>query len=289
MNPAAEWWPAPAKLNLFLHVIGRRADGYHELQTIFRILDYCDYLGFQVREDGVVRRLGNPELPPRDLSVRAAELLREQSGCRLGVDIVIDKRIPAGAGLGGGSSDAATTLRVLNRLWGTGFADAELSALGATLGADVPVFLGGGTAWAEGIGERLTPCDLEPAWYCVVVPPVVVATAAVFADPELTRDSPVIKIRDFLAGRSRNDLEPVTCRRFPAVAGALEALRGYGDARMTGSGAAVFVEVADRNEGLRILDSLPAGLTGFVAHSIEEPPGPVSETGAARPRPTSGV
>ncbi len=265
-------WPAPAKINLFLHVNGRRDDGYHELQTLYQFLDVGDRLRFAVRDDGVIRRTTNPELPAEDLAVRAARALAQASGCRLGVDIAIDKVIPAGAGLGGGSSDAATTLLALDRLWGTGLGTDALRRIAAGLGADVPVFVFGHAAWAEGIGERLAAAHPPERWYCVVTPPVHVGTATVFGDAQLTRNTPVITIRDFLAGRTRNDLEAVVRRRFPAVGEALDWLSSHAPARMTGSGAAVFAEVADRSAGERILARLPRPGRGFVARGINVHP-----------------
>ena len=262
-------WPAPAKLNLFLHVVGRRDDGYHELQTIFRLLDYGDVLRFRIRSDGLIQRQpGNDGLPVEDLSVRAAQHLQKAAGTKSGVDIHLIKRIPQGSGLGGGSSDAATTLHALNQLWQLGFDMQALNQLGAALGADVPVFIRGRSAFAEGIGEQLAPIDLPPCWYSVVVPPVSVSTARIFADPELTRDTPRRTIPRLLAGAVQNDLEPVTCRHYPVVAECLDWLRSFGEARMTGSGSAMFVEVPNRESGLDILTQAPSGCSGFVARGI---------------------
>jgi 4-diphosphocytidyl-2-C-methyl-D-erythritol kinase len=267
-------WPAPAKLNLFLHVTGRRADGYHLLQTVFRFLDFGDELGFELTREGQIRRAaplaGVPE--DKDLTVRAARLLKERSGSSRGAVIHLTKRLPLGGGLGGGSSDAATTLIALNRLWGTNLPVDELAGLGLELGADVPVFVRGSSAWAEGVGEALTPIELPPAWYVVLVPPVSVSTAEVFADPKLTRHTPPITIRDFLAGRGRNDLEPVVCRRHPEVARALEWLRRYGDARMTGSGGCVFLAVPDEAAGREILAKVSPPVSGFVARGLGRHP-----------------
>ncbi len=266
------WWPAPAKINLFLHVTGRRSDGYHTLQTLFQFLDYSDQLSFAVRRDGLIRRLSNPELPDVDLSVRAACLLQDAARTPLGVDIRIQKNIPSGAGLGGGSSDAATTLVILNRLWRTRMTIHDLSDLAAQLGADVPVFVHGRSAWAEGIGDELTPYDPPKCWYCVIFPTINVKTAEIFADEELTRDSPIIKIRDFPEGGFRNDLEAVTCRCYPQVADAVKWLGQFGAVRMTGSGAAVFVPVVDRGAGQQILLGIPRGFQGFVAKSVNRHP-----------------
>lgn len=268
----ADGWPAPAKLNLFLHVTGRRDDGYHTLQTLFQFLDFADRLSFRIRDDGVIRRTTNPELPAEDLSVRAARALAAHCGIPYGVDIAIDKRIPAGAGLGGGSSDAATTLLALNALWRTALPRAVLLEIAAALGADVPVFVGGHAAWAEGVGERLTPADPPEVWYCVIHPSVHVDTRTVFEDPQLTRQTPMITIRDFLAGRAGNDLERVTRRLFPAVGEALDWLSAHAPARMTGSGAAVFAPVANRSRAEAILARRPAGMLGFVARGVNRHP-----------------
>ncbi len=267
-------WPAPAKLNLFLHVTGRRADGYHELQTVFQFLDRCDFLHFAVNADGRIEREGELAGVPADadLTLRAARLLQATSATRRGVTIRVDKRLPLGGGLGGGSSDAATTLLALNRLWQTGLSRDALAALGLKLGADVPVFVHGHAAWAEGVGEVLTPVDPPEDWYVVLVPPVHVATAAVFQDPQLTRQSPPITIRDFLAGRVRNDLEPVVRRRYPEVDRALTWLSRFGNARLTGSGACVFLSAAGERQALEILALRPAGLDGFVTRGVNVHP-----------------
>mgnify|MGYP000117788393 CR=1 FL=1 len=240
-------WPAPAKLNLFLHVVGRRADGYHLLQTVFQLLDIGDTVRLRVRDDARIERL-NPltGVPPeQDLCVRAARLLQQEARCSAGVDIALEKRIPMGGGLGGGSSDAATVLLALNQLWNLHWPLTRLAQLALRLGADVPVFIHGENAWAEGVGERLTKLELPPQHYVVICPGISVPTAQIFADPELTRSTPPITIRDFLAGRGRNDLEPVARRRFPAVDALLGWLGQFGNARMTGSGASVFLPVRD--------------------------------------------
>jgi 4-diphosphocytidyl-2-C-methyl-D-erythritol kinase len=265
-------WPAPAKLNLFLHVVGRRTDGYHLLQTVFQFLDFADELRFDVTGDG---RIGRATPLPgvaedADLTVRAARLLQQRTGTSRGVTIHLTKRIPAGGGLGGGSSDAATTLVALNRLWGLGLSPVELAVFGLELGSDVPVFVRGQAAWAEGVGEVLTPVDLPTPWYVVVAPPAHVATPGVFADPELTRNTPPITIRAFLAGQGHNDLESVVRRRYPEVDRTLRWLAGFGPARMTGSGACVFLPVASREEGERILSQAP--YTGFVARGLNRHP-----------------
>jgi len=271
---AATRYPAPGKLNLFLHVIGRRADGYHLLQTAFRFIDYGDELGFAVRDDGVVRRITELAGVPADsdLCVRAARLLKDRAGSRLGADIELVKRLPMGGGLGGGSSDAATTLVVLNRLWQTGLTRVQLQDLAVELGADVPVFVFGRSAFAEGVGERLAEIRLRPAWYLVLVPETAVSTAEIFSAPELTRNTIAITIAAFSVGQGRNDLEPVVCRRYPQVARHLEWLRRYGDARMTGSGACVFCGFETEAQAQQVLSELPAEMRGFVARGLDRHP-----------------
>jgi 4-diphosphocytidyl-2-C-methyl-D-erythritol kinase len=267
-------WPAPAKLNLFLHVVGRRADGYHLLQTVFQFLDYGDQLSFETTGDGRIVR-ANP-LPgvseDNDLTVCAARLLQAHASVSQGVVINLAKYLPMGGGLGGGSSDAATTLVALNRLWRAGVPQHELARLGLRLGADVPVFVEGHAAWAEGVGELLTPVDLPEPWYVVLVPPVQVSTAEVFRDFQLTHHTPAITIRDFRAGQGHNDLEPVVCRRWPQVAQALDWLRQFGDARLTGSGACIFLAVPDETAGRRILEKVEPPLMGFVARGMNRHP-----------------
>jgi 4-diphosphocytidyl-2-C-methyl-D-erythritol kinase len=267
-------WPAPAKLNLFLHITGRRDDGYHTLQTVFQFVDHADQLYFALRADDTIRRFGGPPGIPADadLCVRAARLLQAAAGIRTGVDIYNDKRLPAGAGLGGGSSDAATTLWVLNRLWAVGLEPEPLAELGLSLGADVPVFLFGRSAWAEGVGEILTPIDPPQPWYLVVNPSVSVSTAAVFSDPELTRDSPRMTIRDFVSGGGHNDCEAVVKRRYPEVAAALDWLKRFSPARMTGTGACVFAAFATQAAAQAVRRQLPAGWTGFVARGVNRSP-----------------
>ena len=243
-------WPAPAKLNLFLHITGRRPDGYHALQTVFRLLDWGDTVRIRLRDDGVVARVG-PSVPgveeADDLLVRAAKLLKFATNVPHGADISVEKRIPAGGGFGGGSSDAGTVLVVLDRLWGTALGPDRLAELGVSLGADVPVFVRGATAWAEGVGEILTPLALPPAWYLLADPGVHVPTAALFQTPELTRDSPPATMRDFVSGAVLgNAFEPVLRRREPAVEAAFAALAQVGTPRLTGTGSGCFVEFADR-------------------------------------------
>ena len=283
-------WPAPAKINLFLHVLGRRADAYHELQTLFQFLDLCDELTFTPNREGRVRRVGSDVDWPedRDLAVRAARLLCEAAGARTGVDIAIRKRIPVGSGLGGGSSNAATTLVALDRLWGLRVGVDRLAELGRQLGADVPVFVRGRAAWAEGIGERLTPVILEEPCYVVLAPPCRVSTAEVFRGFALTRNRAPLKIPDgLLGGRpesahvpsvlsllegSANDCEAVTRNRYPPVGQALERLSRFGRPRMTGTGASVFMPLANEEEGEKLLMGLPAGWQGFVCRGLNRSP-----------------
>jgi 4-diphosphocytidyl-2-C-methyl-D-erythritol kinase len=267
-------WPAPAKLNLFLHITGRRDDGYHTLQTVFQFLDHADQLYFSLRSDAAIHRFGGPPGIPaeRDLCVRAARLLQAAAGIRKGVDIYNEKHLPVGGGLGGGSSDAATTLWALNRLWDIGLEPAQLADVGLRLGADVPVFLFGRAAWAEGVGELLTPVDPPQPWYLVVNPGVSVSTAAVFSDPELTRDSPRMTIRDFLSNGGKNDCEAVVRRRHPAVAAARDWLNRVSPARMTGTGACVFAAFASQAQAQAAGRQLPAGWTGFVARGLNRSP-----------------
>jgi 4-diphosphocytidyl-2-C-methyl-D-erythritol kinase len=267
-------WPAPAKLNLFLHVVGRRADGYHLLQTVFRLIDLVDWIEFSPREDSAIRLAeplpGVPE--DADLTVRAARLLQEAGAVRTGVTIRVAKRIPIGGGLGGGSSDAATTLIALNERWDAGLSRAELSALAVRLGADVPFFLLGRNAFAEGIGERLTPLDLGPAWYVVITPQVAVSTREIFSSTALTRDTKPLTITAFFAGLGRNDLEPVVCGRFPQVARALEWLKGFGDARMSGSGASVFAAFRTESEARAVVARIPGEWRGIAVRGLDRHP-----------------
>jgi 4-diphosphocytidyl-2-C-methyl-D-erythritol kinase len=273
-NGVNEWqrsWPAPAKINLFLHVVGRRADGYHLLQTVFRFLDFGDTLRFSPRDDGAVVPI---DLLPgvaaeNDLTVRAAQLLREAAGIRQGVAIALEKRIPMGGGLGGGSSDAATTLMALNRLWNCGFAPAELQALGLRLGADVPIFIHGCSAFAEGVGEKFSAVDVPPAWYLVTMPAAAVPTPEIFRAADLRRDTPAILPHEWRAGFGGNDLEPVACRLYPEVAAHLAWLRLRAPARMSGSGACCFAEFAGESAAQQALADLPAGMRGFVARGLD--------------------
>ena len=267
-------YPAPAKLNLFLHVVGRRADGYHLLQSVFRFIDFGDELEFLVRTDGVIRQATPiPGVDPeQDLCVRAARLLQQHSGTALGADIHLHKRLPMGGGLGGGSSDAATTLLALNQLWATGLSRAELQALGLRLGADVPVFIFGNNAFAEGIGEILSPITVDCPWYLVLTPPVHVSTPDIFRDEGLTRNTKLLRMRDFPGSTTRNDLQAVVCRRHPEVKQHLDWLEQYAPARMTGSGACVFAEFADQQAALDTLTGLPDKMSGFVAKGLDRHP-----------------
>jgi 4-diphosphocytidyl-2-C-methyl-D-erythritol kinase len=259
--------PAPAKLNLMLHILGRRADGYHELQTLFQFLDYGDELSFALRDDGeICLRTEIADVPhDSNLIVKAARALQKQSGCSLGVDIWLEKRLPMGGGIGGGSSDAATTLWGLNHLWKLAWDEDRLAALGLTLGADVPVFVRGHAAFAEGVGEILTPVNPEEPWYLVLVPQVSVSTAEIFSDPLLTRDTPPIKVRPVLEGNSRNDCQPVVERRYPAVRNALNLLSNFAEAKLTGTGSCVFGAFPNKAEADKVSALLTETLTGFVA------------------------
>jgi 4-diphosphocytidyl-2-C-methyl-D-erythritol kinase len=287
MNPLAtppeamQYFPAPAKLNLMLHVVGRRPDGYHLLETVFRFIDYADSVGLAVRADGRIHRVcevaGVAEAD--DLTVRAALALQQATGCALGADIDLIKRIPQGGGLGGGSSDAATVLLALNRMWQTGLSRGALQQIALGLGADVPVFVFGQTAFASGIGEKLTALAAEPAWYVVLVPPVAVGTRDVFQAPDLTRDSPATKIAGFAGPHyrfprlpGRNDLEPVVMARFPAVSEHLAWLRQLAPAAMSGSGACVFAAFATEAAAQAVFAQRPAPMQGFVAAGLDRHP-----------------
>ena len=269
-------WPAPAKLNLFLHITGRRADGYHLLQSVFRLLDWGDDIALRLRDDGQVRRHGASiagVAEADDLAVRAARALQQASGCVLGADIRIDKRIPAGGGFGGGSSDAATVLVALNALWGTGLDEDALAAIGLQLGADVPVFVRGRNAWAEGVGEQLAPLELPPAWYLLADPGVHVPTVELFRAQDLTRDASPAKIADFASGAVLgNVFEPVLRRREPAVDAVFHALSRVGRARLTGSGSGCFVEFATRAAAEQALAGLPRQLRAWVVAGAARSP-----------------
>ena len=267
-------WPAPAKINLFLHVTGRRPDGYHELQTVFQFLDHCDDLFFAEAPRGEVRRQGDNGgiVESEDLVVRAARALQQHTGTDFGVCIRVVKRVPMGGGLGGGSSDAATTLVALNRIFDLGLSLTELATLGLALGADVPVFVGGHAAWAEGVGEKLEAIDPPERWYLVVVPHCHVDTGRVFQAPDLTRNTPAITIRDFLRGAGGNDCEKVVRRLFPPVAEVLDWLGQHYRARMTGTGACVFVDFEDHDSALQAGRELPGEWQYFVARGRNQSP-----------------
>jgi 4-diphosphocytidyl-2-C-methyl-D-erythritol kinase len=278
MDPSETQWPAPAKLNLFLHVTGRRPDGYHELQTLFQLIDLCDTVAIRVGDDGRIERPSGPVGvdPDSDLTVRAAKALQGATGCRMGASIRITKRIPMGGGLGGGSSDAATVLLALNHLWQCGLSVDELAGLGLPLGADVPVFVRGSSAWAEGVGERLEPVELPERWYVVIHPGVAVPTKDVFQSPELTRNTPVITIRAFfgpggLAG-SRNDCEPVARALYPEVADALSWLEKFAPARLTGTGSCIFAAFGSAIEAERVAARAPDRWRAFVARGLNVSP-----------------
>ena len=278
ISEATSLWPAPAKLNLFLHILGRRQDGYHELQTLFQFVDLCDEISIRVRSDGAIHRLAGVAgiRLEEDLTVRAASALQRAANCRLGADLGVRKRIPLGAGLGGGSSDAATTLVALNQLWNLGWTRERLAELGLSLGADVPVFVQGRAAWAEGIGERLTPLyppqAPEERNYLILKPNVDVSTAAVFQDARLTRNSLPITISGFFASGGRNDCTQVVCARYPEVAAALDFLSTYGDARLTGTGACVFLACATTEAAREIMHKLPKTLEGYLARGLNDSP-----------------
>ncbi|OAI88507.1 4-(cytidine 5'-diphospho)-2-C-methyl-D-erythritol kinase [Pseudomonas putida] len=259
--------PAPAKLNLMLHILGRRADGYHELQTLFQFLDHGDELDFAVREDGQIHLHTNIAGVPHDsnLIVRAARKLQQMTGTTLGADIWLHKVLPMGGGIGGGSSDAATTLLALDHLWQTGCGEDRLAELGLGLGADVPVFVRGHAAFAEGVGEKLTPVDPHEPWYVVLVPQVSVSTAEIFSHPLLTRNSKPIKVRPVPEGNSRNDCQAVVEQSYPEVRNALNLLNKFTEARLTGTGSCVFGAFPDKAEADRVLALLAETQTGFVA------------------------
>ena len=267
-------WPAPAKLNLFLHVTGRRADGYHELQTLFQLVDLTDTITITLRQDGHIERPVGPRDVPEesDLTLRAARALKGASGTALGASLFVHKRIPLGGGLGGGSSDAATTLVALNELWGCGLTLDELAGLGLSLGADVPVFIRGSSAWAEGVGERLTPVSLPQRWYVIIYPGVRVSTREVFQSAELTRNSPVITIRAFFQSSGRNDCEPLVRALSAEVAETLEWLNREGPARLTGTGSCVFAACERAVDAERIAARVPDRWTSFVARGLNTSP-----------------
>ncbi len=274
--PGWSRWPAPAKLNLFLRITGRRPDGYHLLQTVFRLLDWGDVVYLRPRADGRIVRFGDPPgsaAEADDLSLRAAGLLQKSANVPNGADIVVEKHIPVGGGFGGGSSDAATVLLALDRLWGLELGVERLAALGLQLGADVPVFVRGHNAWAEGVGERLAPIDLPPAWYVVVDPGVHAPTASLFQAPELTRQATPATMADFVSGRVLgNAFEPVLRGREPAVEAAFAALSRHGTPRLTGSGSGCFLEFPDRASAQAAVSALPAGMRAWIAAGASRSP-----------------
>ncbi|TVO52710.1 4-(cytidine 5'-diphospho)-2-C-methyl-D-erythritol kinase [Denitromonas halophila] len=265
---------APAKLNLFLHVVGRRPDGYHLLQTAFRLLDWGDQLQFRCRDDGQILRMTDvPGVPAeQDLVVRAARRLQAAAGVSAGVEIHVDKVLPMGGGLGGGSSDAATTLLALNRLWRLDWSRARLQALGLELGADVPFFIFGRDAFAEGVGETLTPMCLPPSWYVVIAPGASVPTAEIFCAKELTRSTEIIKMPDFAIHTTRNDLQPVVCHRYPQVADAIDWLNHHAAARMTGSGACVFASMETEAQARQVVAQCPERWQAWAVSSLQRHP-----------------
>ncbi|HDY97704.1 MAG TPA: 4-(cytidine 5'-diphospho)-2-C-methyl-D-erythritol kinase [Pseudomonas sabulinigri] len=274
MNNATLSLPAPAKLNLFLHITGRRADGYHTLQTLFQFIDYGDTLHFTLRQDGQIHL--HTELPgvaPEDnLIVKAAKQLQAAAKTPLGADITLDKKLPMGGGIGGGSSDAATTLAGLNQLWRSGLNDEQLADIGITLGADVPVFVHGKAAWAEGVGELLTPVELEEPWYLVVIPPCSVSTAEIFSDQRLTRDTLPITLAAFREQGGRNDCLPIVAARYPEICNALILLNNYCEAKMTGTGSCLFGAFPNEREADKVRARLPATLRSFVAKGCNVSP-----------------
>jgi 4-diphosphocytidyl-2-C-methyl-D-erythritol kinase len=265
---------APAKLNLFLHITGRRDDGYHLLQTVFQFLDYCDEIELNLRDDGKIKRLSGLESlkPEDDLAIQAASLLKAHTNVIQGVEISVEKKLPVGGGLGGGSSDAATVLVGLNSLWDCGLTVAKLAELGLQLGADVPVFVRGYAAWAEGVGEVLKPITLNENWFVVIHPNVFVSTAEIFSDQALTRDCEPCKITRFLEGQVSNVFEPVVRNKHPEVAQALDWLSSYSPARLTGSGSCVFAKFPDKTVAKKVLNELPSRWLGFVAKGLNRSP-----------------
>jgi 4-diphosphocytidyl-2-C-methyl-D-erythritol kinase len=272
--PGVSHWRAPAKLNLFLHVTGRRTDGYHELQTLFQLIDLCDTVTISLRGDGLIERPVGPAgvAPEADLTLRAALALQRASGTGQGADLRVHKRIPQGGGLGGGSSDAATALLALNELWDCGLSVEDLASLALPLGADVPVFIRGSSAWAEGVGERLTPVSLPEAWYVIIYPGVGISTQEVFQSAELTRNSPLITIRAFFQSGGHNDCEPVVRARSPEVAAAIDWLAREGSAQLTGTGSCVFTARRSAADAERLAARVPERWMSFVARGLDTSP-----------------
>ncbi|GAA5186083.1 4-(cytidine 5'-diphospho)-2-C-methyl-D-erythritol kinase [Ferrimonas gelatinilytica] len=269
-----DWWPAPAKLNLCLHINGRRADGYHELQTLFQFIDWGDRLRFRLRQDGEITL--SPALPgvpsEQNLIVRAARALQQHTGTGLGADIELDKRLPMGGGIGGGSSDAATTLVALNSLWQTAVDEDTLAELGLKLGADVPVFVRGRAAMADGVGEQLRPVEVDEPWYLVVAPDAEVSTAAVFTHPDLPRDTPKIPGLERQPEQWKNDCQPLVCGLYPQVAKALARLLDYAPSKMTGTGSCVFAVFTDENSARAAREALPRDWVAHVAKGCNRSP-----------------
>ncbi|RTL29306.1 MAG: 4-(cytidine 5'-diphospho)-2-C-methyl-D-erythritol kinase [Rhodocyclaceae bacterium] len=265
---------APAKINLFLHIVGRRPDGYHLLQTAFRMLDWGDEITLRRRDDGAILRTTDiPGVPAEsDLVVKAARALQAATGSTFGAEIGVRKQIPMGGGLGGGSSDAASVLLALNRIWGCGLSRPRLQEIGLTLGADVPFFIFGETAFAEGVGEDLTPLSVPPAWYVMVAPSVFVPTSEIFSDPLLTRDSEILIMQAFATHTTRNDMQATACRKFPKVAEALGWLSQYGAARMSGSGACIFAPFDTKEAAEQVIAKAPQGLKVWVAEGLDRHP-----------------
>ncbi|QBQ53819.1 4-(cytidine 5'-diphospho)-2-C-methyl-D-erythritol kinase [Nitrosococcus wardiae] len=267
-------WPAPAKLNLFLHITGRREDGYHLLQTAFQFINFCDWLEFQPCPDGSLKHLSPlPDVSvEQDLVYRAARLLQQRTACSQGAEIRIHKHLPMGGGLGGGSSDAATTLVALNHLWATGLSTSQLAQLGLELGADVPVFVYGRAAWAEGVGEQLQPLELPERWYLVITPSIQVSTREIFATPELTRDCKPMTISSFLGGEGQNVCEPVVRERYPIVAETFDWLSQFSPARMTGTGSSIFAMFDEKAQALEVLAQAPSHWQGIIAKGCNYSP-----------------
>jgi 4-diphosphocytidyl-2-C-methyl-D-erythritol kinase len=278
LNPSRDW-PAPAKLNLFLHVVARRADGYHDLQTVFQLVDLCDRIRIELTDDGRITReiaatgaAPPTEDPAQDLVVRAALALQEASGCGAGARITLSKHIPVGGGLGGGSSDAATVLVALNALWGLQLPEDRLAQIGLTLGSDVPLFVRGRSAWGEGRGERLRSMALPLRWFLIVHPRVFVSTRAILQAPELTRNSPLLTIPEYLRAGARNDCEPVVRARHPEIAAALDWLASHAPARLTGTGSCIFASFESAAAAEAVAAQVPERWSGFVARSLDASP-----------------
>jgi len=267
-------WPAPAKLNLFLHITGQRQDGYHLLQTVFQFIQLIDVIDFTILESGLVRRSSiSLKIDERDdLVIKAAQKIKKRSGSKLGVDISVKKNIPIGGGLGGGSSDAATTLVALNELWQTGLSIDELSEIGLSLGADIPFFINGNAAWAEGVGDKLTPINLDECFYLVIYPNCSISTKAVFEASDLTRNTPRITIRDFRDGNGKNDCESYVRNHYHDVTEALDWLGEYASSKLTGTGACLFAQFSDENEANEVKYKLPTKWQGYVVKGINKSP-----------------